>query len=306
MILTSANQVNLYYLDDKFNEFKKLYEKKHLPNQILLSGQKGSGKCTLAYHLINYILSIDEDYSYDHKKFKINKENKSYKLMQNNTHPNFQLIDIPDEKKKIDINQIRNLIQNLSKFSFNQKPRFVLIDNIEYLNISSINALLKILEEPSENIFFILINNDKRILPTLKSRCLNFRISLTNSDNKKVCNYILDEDISNIIDKSFFDHYFTAGKIYKLVKFAKENKIDLIKNDLKKFLMIIIDQNYYKKDPIIKNILGNFIELYLIKNFSVNSFDFFSYFTKKLENIKRYNLDEETFFLEFKLKLLDG
>jgi DNA polymerase-3 subunit delta' len=78
-------------------------------------------------------------------------------------------------KKSIDINQIRNLILNLNKSSFNTKPRLVLIDNIELLNINSVNALLKIVEEPNENIYFILINN-KKILPTLKSRCLNYNI----------------------------------------------------------------------------------------------------------------------------------
>ena len=42
---------------------------------------------------------------------------------------------IKDNKKTIDINQVRNLIQNLNKSSFNEKPRFVLIDNLEYLNL---------------------------------------------------------------------------------------------------------------------------------------------------------------------------
>ena len=67
----------------------------------------------------------------------------------------------------------------LNKSSFNSKPRFVLIDNIEYLNVNSINALLKTLEEPNEGIYFILINNNKYILPTLKSRCLNYKIFFT-------------------------------------------------------------------------------------------------------------------------------
>ena len=49
-------------------------------------------------------------------------------------------------KKSIDINQIRELINNLNKSSFNSKERFVLIDNIEYLNVNSINALLKLLK----------------------------------------------------------------------------------------------------------------------------------------------------------------
>ena len=51
---------------------KELYKNKKLPNKILLSGEKGIGKSTLAYHIINHILSIDEDYSYDFKNFRIN------------------------------------------------------------------------------------------------------------------------------------------------------------------------------------------------------------------------------------------
>ena len=45
--------------------------------------RKGIGKCTFAYHLINYVLSKDEDYSYDFKNNKIKSENKSFKLIQN-------------------------------------------------------------------------------------------------------------------------------------------------------------------------------------------------------------------------------
>ena len=110
---------------------------------------------------------------------KIYPENKSFKLLQNKSNPNFTLVDVNEEKKMIDINQIRNLILDLNKSSFNNKARLVLIDNIELLNINTANALLKILEEPNDNINFILINNNKKILPTLKSRCLNFKIQLT-------------------------------------------------------------------------------------------------------------------------------
>ena len=179
MNLVPINQTELYGLDDEFNEFVKLYIQNKLPNKILLSGEKGIGKSTLAYHLINYILSENEENSYNVEKFVIHSENRSYKLIQNGTSPNFYLIDISSEKKSIDINQIRNLINNLNKSTFNSKPRFVLIDNIEYLNLSSVNALLKILEEPNDNIFFILIHNNKKIVSTLLSRCLNFKISLT-------------------------------------------------------------------------------------------------------------------------------
>ena len=163
MNLSANNQTDLYGLENQFYEFVKLYNNKKLPNKILLSGQKSIGKCTLAYHLINFILSQNEEFSYNLSNLTINQENKSFKLIQNGSNPNFNLIDINSEKKKIDIDQIRNLINNLNKSSLNSKPRFILIDNIEYLNINSINALLKILEEPNENTYFILINNNKNL-----------------------------------------------------------------------------------------------------------------------------------------------
>ena len=61
----------------------------------------------------------------------------------------------------IDINQIRELLSSLQKSSFNNKPKFILIDNTEFLNVNSINALLKVIEEPSINIHFILIKNNE-------------------------------------------------------------------------------------------------------------------------------------------------
>ena len=107
------------------------------------------------------------------------------------------IIDVNDGKKLIDIDQIRNLITKLNKSSFNNKPRFVLIDNINLLNINSINALLKILEEPNKNINFILINNNKKILSTLLSRCINFKINLSNKDYLKILNKLLNNDLNN-------------------------------------------------------------------------------------------------------------
>ena len=109
----------------------------------------------MAYHFINYVLSKNENYKYDIDNFEINPKNHSFKTVSNKTNTNFILIDITPEKN-IEINQIRELITSLNKSSFNNKPRFVLIDNIEFLNNNAINALLKILEEPNYNVYFIL------------------------------------------------------------------------------------------------------------------------------------------------------
>ena len=65
MNLTPNTQLKLYGLDNYLLELIKLFEKNNLPNKIILSGDKGSGKATMAYHLINYVLSYGEEFSYD-------------------------------------------------------------------------------------------------------------------------------------------------------------------------------------------------------------------------------------------------
>ena len=66
------------------------------------------------------------------------------------------------DKRNIEINQIRELINFCNKSSLNDKPRFVLIDNLEFMNLNSNNALLRTLEEPNDDIYFILISNSKK------------------------------------------------------------------------------------------------------------------------------------------------
>ncbi len=309
MNLEPINQRRLYGIGNNLTEFIRLYQNNNLPNKILLSGQKGIGKSTLAFHLVNFILSIDEISKYDVENFEINENNRSFKLVVNNSNPNLILIDVNKDKKFIDINQIRNLILNLNKSAFNNKPRFVLIDNIEFLNLNSINALLKVLEEPSKNVFFILINNGKKILSTLLSRCLNFRISISNSESLAISEKLLGKKIDELLNKDLLNYFFTPGNIYELIKFGHINKIDLIKLELNELLNIIIKDNYYKKDLLNKYLIFDLIENYLRKNISKFSSDFFDnyyFFIKKISDTKRFNLDEESLFIEFQEKVLNG
>ena len=292
-----------------FQELARLYKENKLPNKILLSGEKGIGKSTLAYHFINFILSENEEHPYDNQNYKINLENKSYKLLLNKSNPNFNLVDVADDKKNIDINQIRELTINLNKSSFNKKSRFVLIDNIELLNVNSINALLKILEEPNDNIIFILINNNKRILATLKSRCLNFKVYLTNNQSAKIANQLLNDDIKKIINDEFIDNYTTPGKLLNIIRLSQTFEINLKKINLREFLSFVIDDKIYKKDKSFSNIIYSYIELYFRNNISINNinlFELYQYFLTKIKDTKIYNLDEETLFMEFKHKVLNG
>ena len=309
MTLKPLNQINLFSHSYFFIELTNLYIKDKLPNKILLSGEKGIGKSTIAYHLINYILSQNEQHPYNLKNFQINPENKFFKLTQNKSNPNFNLIDVFEDKKNIDIYQIRNLISNLNKTSFNTKPRFVLIDNIELLNVNSVNALLKILEEPNDNINFILINNNKKIYSTLKSRCINFNISLSNEQSIKIINKILNDNIYNLLNKELISNYSTPGQLFAMINFGKQFDIDLKNINLKEFLLLIIKNKYFQKENQSKYLIYFLIELYFRNNISVKNIkliNIYNYFLKKIKNTKKFNLNEETLFMEFEEIVLNG
>ena len=311
MNLKPSENTKLYGMNHFFNEIITLYNKRKMPTKILLTGKKGLGKSTLAYHIINYILSKDEDLKYDLNKLSINKNNKSFKLLQNNSHPNFYLIDLLNDKKNIDVAQIREMIAYTNKSTFNNMARFILIDNVENLNKNSNNALLKIIEEPNENVFFILINNnEKNILPTLKSRCLLFKVNFTFEESVNVSNQIVESNIFDIINHDLINYYNTPGEIISLINFSKDKSIDLRDYTLVKFLNLLIENGYYKKNKIIKILLINFIELFFLKEYKLSNtrhslLNFYYNFINKIHNTEKFNLDEESLFLEFKSKLLN-
>ena len=303
--LKSSNQKQLFSYKNTFLDIVNLYNQKKLPNKILFSGPKGIGKATFAYHLINYIFSKDEESNYDIDKLQINDSNKSFKLILNQTHPNFHLIDLLDEKKIIEISQIRNMINYANKSAFNNKERIVLIDNAENLNLSSSNALLKIIEEPNENVFFILIfDNNRKIIETIKSRCLKFNLFLTFDECLDTTNKIIGNNIYQIVNKDLINHYSTVGDLVNLVNFSSLSKMSLLELNLKDFLINLIDEKYYKKNIYIKKNIYKYIEYYLLKLMYLNKSkkkinSLYRNFINKIYNLHKFNLDEESFFIEF-------
>ena len=310
MNLEPSENTSIYGYRYFFSEITELYNNRKMPNKILLSGKKGSGKATFAYHLVNFFLSKNEEFKYNLTENKINPENKSFKLLQSSSHPNFYLIDLLAEKKNIDVAQIRGMISYTNKSTFNNQDRFIMIDNVEYLNKNSINALLKIIEEPNENIYFILIaNSEKNILPTLKSRCIKFKIHFSFDETVNICNQILNQNILNELNHDLINYYCTPGEIIKLVQFAEEKQINLKDHDVSSIISLIIENTYYKKNIFIKNLLINFIELFLLKRYKASNnknflLDFYQNFIQKINNTEKFNLDEESLFLEFKSKIL--
>ncbi len=165
------------------------------------------------------------------------------------------------------------------------------------------------MEEPNENINFILINNNKRVLPTLKSRCLNFKIFLTNAQSIEIVNKLINDDVYNFINQDLVNYFTTPGKLYELLNLAENFDLNLKDYNLDTFLQILISSKTYKKNKPIIQLIYSFIEVYFRNNISTKNiklFHHYHYFLKKINDTKIYNLDEETLFMEFEDKVLNG
>jgi len=305
MNLDPKKQIKLLGFNNMFDHFVKLLKNKKFPNKIMISGPKGIGKSTFAYHIINYIFSKNEKNPYDINEYKIQSENRSFNLIKNLSHPNFYLIDLLDGKKMIEISQVRKAISYSQKSSFNDNYRIVLIDNIESLNSYSANALLKIIEEPNEKLFFILIhNNSKKIIKTIKSRCIIFKKNFTYDENLSIACELANVDLKDFFNESIINHYLTIGDFLYLYNFSKNNKIDFKKLLLKDLILYLINFKIYKNNPDLTNLIYRLIESYFyysfLNNKNLDIYKLYKYFIKKIDFTNKFNLDIESLFLEFK------
>ncbi len=300
-IALPINQLNLYGYDDFFNFFIKLYKKRKLPKTTLLSGPKGLGKSTFVFHLINYFLSQNEGYKYETEKFHINENNISYKLINAKTHPNFFLIQKNKVDNEIKVETIRDLLKFLRKSSFSNNEKFIIIDNSESLNLTSSNALLKEIEEPSQNTFFFIIHNSTfKLLDTIKSRSNEFKINFSYSQKidilkKMSSQYKISLDSEKLINNYYFE---TPGNIISFFYELKNNNISIFSETLK-CIFYFIDKFNTEKDPDILFFITLFIEKFYHELCLLNNDNQLIYFNnlskilKQLSNLKKYNLDKK-------------
>ena len=221
--LKKLYSTKLVGLESYFDEMVKLYEIKKFPKVLLLNGKKGLGKFTLVMHFINYIYSRNETTSYNLKDKTINTNSLFYNLFLNKTTQDVIFIQA-EENKNIKIEEIRSLKSTLSNSSLSSNYRFTIIDEVEFLNQNSINALLKTLEEPSDNNFFILVNNQQaKLIDTISSRCLKNNIFLNSTQRTEAINYLVkDRKIESLIN---FNNNLTPGLFLKFNEIFLKYKI---------------------------------------------------------------------------------
>ena len=112
-------------------------------------------------------------------------------------------IDAASNRKVEDTQNILEKIQYVPVYG---KYKIYIIDEVHMLTNHAFNALLKTLEEPPENVIFILATTEvHKVLDTIKSRCQRFDFRrITTEDIVKHLRFISDEEKINISDDALF------------------------------------------------------------------------------------------------------
>ena len=158
-------------------------------------------------------------------------------------HPDIEVINQHNENIKID--EVREIIYSSIESSFNSPKKIFILCGIENLRKESSNALLKILEEPPKNVYFILLSRTLNIIPTIKSRTIKFHLSGMNNEELGVSKEI---------------YYFFDGNENDILEFKRQNlSLDDIKfqiNTVEDIFQIVTEmKNYVSGEFAVKNSL---------------------------------------------------
>jgi DNA polymerase-3 subunit delta' len=174
-----------------------------LPHALLLEGPRGIGKRDFALALAAARLCETP-----HSDGQACGQCPACHWFAQGSHPDFRLLepftadgdDAEEEgatrkKREIPIAQVRALADFVNLSSHRTGGRVVVLQPAETLNAAASNALLKTLEEPNPNTYFLLVTHQANfLLPTIKSRC--HRISVAQPDAKEAAAWLKQQGVN--------------------------------------------------------------------------------------------------------------
>jgi DNA polymerase III subunit delta' len=156
-----------------------------LPHALLLVGMQNTGKSQLALALSRLLLCSQEEGL-------LNCGNcHACVLSASGSHGDFRWVEPVEKSRIIKIEQIRELVRFTHQKAGLGLRKVVVINPADSMNVHALNALLKSLEEPSRDTYFILVcNRMQSVSPTIRSRCQIIRLETPQSEQ---CLVWLDE-----------------------------------------------------------------------------------------------------------------
>lgn len=200
------------------DNFKEYFSNESLPHSVLIGGNEGLGKKDLALQFSNSLFCITQQVNSNCKICK------PCKLFLDGNHPDFYQINLEEGKKNISIKQIKSLRDKIYESPFLGGNKVFYIELVEHMSKDASDSLLKILEEPPKNTFFILTSNRHNQVPaTITSRCSEYVIK--EPEEEKLYEWLNSSDLS----KADFNTLLTlaSGKPLLLEGLYKSNVLEI-------------------------------------------------------------------------------
>jgi len=194
--------------------FLNAYRAGKLHHGWMITGPLGLGKATLAWKIARFLLATPDD---------VNSENGGGMFAA----PSPETLDIPADhpiahrlialseprlfllrrawddtarklKSVITVDEVRRMKNYFSLSAADGGRRVAIIDAVDEMNPQAANALLKLLEEPPPNVTLLLISHQPfRLLPTIRSRCRELRLSALGAEDMATALALTDDAPEN-------------------------------------------------------------------------------------------------------------
>lgn len=140
-----------------------------MPHAIILEGEAGTGKRTLAKYIAKAFVCKNDCPPCE--------DCRDCHLAEVGTHPDIEWIAPEEKKKNISVDKIRALKELSYTSAHSAEGRVFIIEKADTMNAPSQNSLLKVLEEPPAKLLFILLSeSSNKLLQTVVSRCAVFSL----------------------------------------------------------------------------------------------------------------------------------
>jgi len=154
---------------------EKCIKKDRVSQAYIFSGLESVGKFTVALNFAERLLGRDPSTdSTSSSQASLGRVDSDLTILE----PEIEIVKGITKKRDIKIEKIRELQHELGLSIGKGKYKIAIINDADRLNRSAQNALLKNLEEPhAGTVIILIVQNEKKMLPTIISRCQKIRFN---------------------------------------------------------------------------------------------------------------------------------